>query len=68
VEVKRGPGTDASRMGGLKLFQKDYQQAKCYFVCGVTQREYQGKVEIWPFKDFIVHLPEILKGQNKPPK
>lgn len=60
VEVKRGTGADASRMSGLKLFQKDYPQAKCYFVCGVPRREYRENIEVWPFKDFIVHLPDIL--------
>jgi len=65
VEVKRGKATDASKMSGLKLFQKDYPQAKCYFVCGADRREYHEKIEIWPLKDFIVQLPEILKGQSK---
>ncbi|MCG2726477.1 MAG: AAA family ATPase [Elusimicrobia bacterium] len=64
VEVKRGANIDASRIGGLKLFQNDYPQAKCYIVCGATRREYCGKVEIWPFKDFMINLPNILRGKR----
>ncbi|MDO8805867.1 MAG: AAA family ATPase [Elusimicrobiota bacterium] len=64
VEVKRGANIDAARMGGLKLFQKDYPQARCYMACGVARREYHGKIEIWPFKDFVVNLPKILQDRK----
>jgi predicted AAA+ superfamily ATPase len=61
IEVKRTANVDGARLGGLKLFQQDYPEAKCYLACGATRREYHGGVEIWPFKDLIVNLPEILK-------
>ena len=66
VEVKRGSNIDASRMGGLNLFQKDYPQARCYMACGAARREYHGTIEMWPFKDFMVNLPEILQGSRVP--
>ena len=62
VEVKRSANIDGARMGGLKLFRKDYPQAKCYLACGTPRREYHGGIEIWPFRDFIVNLPQILQG------
>ena len=62
IEVKRAANIDGTRLGGLKSFQKDYPQAKCYLACGASRREYHGGIEVWPFKDLLVNLPEILKG------
>lgn len=64
VEVKRTTNIDSSRLGGLKSFQKDYPQAKCYLACGAARREYHGGIEVWPFGDFLVNLPEILQGRK----
>lgn len=65
VEVKRTADIDGARMGGLKLFHQDYPQAKCYLACGAPRREYHGGIEVWPFKDLIVNLSEILQGHTK---
>lgn len=65
VEVKRGANIDALRTGGLKLFQKDYPQARCYLACGAARREYHGNIEVWPYRDFIISLPEILQDRGK---
>lgn len=64
VEVKRTANVDGARMVGMKLFQQDYPQAKCYLACGAPRREYHGGIEVWPFKDLIVNLPEILQGHT----
>jgi predicted AAA+ superfamily ATPase len=64
IEIKRTANIDGARMGGLTLFQKDYPQAKCYLACGAARREYHGGIEVWPFKDLIVNLPEILRGMS----
>lgn len=65
IEVKRTANVDGVRMSGLKLFQRDYPQAKCYLACGAPRREYHGGIEVWPFRDLIVNLPEILQGHVK---
>mgnify|MGYP001599886318 FL=1 len=64
VEVKRATKIDKSRLGGLRSFQKDYPQAKCYLACGASRREYHGGIEVWPFRDFLVNLPKILRGRQ----
>jgi len=60
IEVKRTRHVKNSHLNGLNLFQRDFPQAKCYLVCGVSRKEYHGPVEVWPFEEFLRSLPAIL--------
>lgn len=60
IEVKRTARMKASDIAGLKLFHKDYPQARALLVCGVSQKEYHGNIEVWPAETFLKELPKIL--------
>jgi uncharacterized protein len=63
IEVKRTRRVKGSDLSGLKLFKKDYPQAKAFLVCGVERREYTDGIEIWPIAEFLKTLPGLLAGQ-----
>lgn len=60
IEVKRARRLKGSDFSGLRLFKKDYPQARTFLVCGVERREYADDIEIWPVVDFLRHLPALL--------
>lgn len=66
VEVKRSARVDKLNLKSLRLFKKDYPEAKCYLACGIDRREYYKDIEVWPFADFIVSLPKILCPNGMP--
>jgi uncharacterized protein len=64
IEVKRTRRVKGSDLSGLKLFKKDYPEAKTFLVCGVERREYTDGIEIWPIAEFLKNLPHLLAGQS----
>lgn len=64
IEVKRTRRVKGSDLSGLKLFKKDYPQAKAFLACGVERREYADGIEIWPVAEFLKNLPGLLAGQG----
>ncbi|NLX46432.1 MAG: ATP-binding protein [Treponema sp.] len=60
IEVKRTRHLKASQLSGLKLFKKDYPQARCFLVCGVSQKEFYEGIEVWPVSDFLRNLHSLL--------
>ncbi|MCX5657913.1 MAG: ATP-binding protein [Candidatus Omnitrophica bacterium] len=59
-EIKRTARVSSSILKGLKAFQKDYPEAKTYFIYGGERRLREGNIEILPIKDTLKKLPEIL--------
>lgn len=62
IEVKRTRCLRGSDFSGLKLFKKDYPQAKAFLVCGVDRREYVDDIEVWPIAEFLTNLPGLFAG------
>lgn len=62
IEVKRGRRYNAKSLTGLLSFRNDYPKAKTFFVYGGDRRFQEGPIEVWPMKDFLMGLPEILKS------
>lgn len=62
IEVKRARRLKSSDFSGLKLFKKDYPQAKAFLVCGADRREYADDIEVWPVADFLKNLPSLIPG------
>lgn len=60
IEVKRTRRLKGSDFSGLKLFKKDYPQAKAFLVCGIDRREYADDIEVWPVAEFLTKLPSLL--------
>jgi predicted AAA+ superfamily ATPase len=60
IEVKRTRRPKASDFSGLKLFKKDYPEAKGFLVCGVERREYVDDIEIWPVAEFLQGLSSLF--------
>ena len=56
IEVKRSSRLKGADYSGLKLFRKDYPQAKCFLVCGAERREYVDGIEVWPVAEFLQNL------------
>ncbi len=60
IEVKRSRHVKASDLSGLKLFKKDYPQARCFLACGVSHKEFHDEIEVWPVEDFLRNLYSLL--------
>lgn len=60
IEVKRARRLKGSDFSGLKLFKKDYPQAKAFLICGVDRREYVDDIEVWPVAEFLQNLPKLF--------
>lgn len=65
VEVKRSSRLRGSDFSGLKLFKKDYPQAKAFLICGVDRREYENDIEVWPIAEFLRQLPQLILSANE---
>jgi predicted AAA+ superfamily ATPase len=65
IEVKRARRLKGSDFSGLKLFKKDYPQAKAFLVGGVDRREYVDDIEVWPITEFLKNLPSLfIEGRS----
>jgi predicted AAA+ superfamily ATPase len=62
IEVKRTRRVKNSDFSGLKLFKKDYPQAKAFLVCGAEHREYVNDIEVWPVTEFLRNLPSLFNN------
>lgn len=60
IEVKRTRRVKNSDLSGLKLFKKDYPEAKGFLVCGTERREYVDDIEIWPIEEFLQNLSSLF--------
>ncbi len=59
-EIKRKSKIQISDLRGLKAFQADYPQAKCYVVFGGIEKEYKEKITFLPLNTCLQNLLEIL--------
>ena len=59
-EIKRAGKVSSSMLKGLKAFQKDYPQAKTYFIYGGERHLREGDIAILPIRDALKELPKIL--------
>ncbi|MDO8515193.1 MAG: AAA family ATPase [bacterium] len=59
-EIKSKKDVSSNDLYGLKSFMADYPMTKGYFLYGGGHRMYRDNIEIWPIRDALLHLPEIL--------
>ncbi|MEW5693326.1 MAG: ATP-binding protein [Candidatus Hydrogenedentota bacterium] len=62
-EIKRTSRINLSFLRGLKLFLKDYPQAKAYFIYTGNQRLHEGPIEIIPVKQAFKELQVIMTNK-----
>jgi uncharacterized protein len=62
IEVKNARRVKGSDVSGLRLFKKDYPQARCFLICGVQRREWIDDIEIWPIDEFLRNTASLLAG------
>ena len=62
-EVKRATKIERMDLGGLKAFQEDYPQAKCYVVFGGEEKEYREGITLLPITTCLQNLLEILTSK-----
>jgi len=60
-EVKRGASVSLKDLNGLEAFQKDYPEAKLFFLYGGQQKEYRGNIQILPIEEALKTLPTLLQ-------
>lgn len=63
-EIKRTGKTTPPMFRGLKVFLKDYPQAKCFFLYGGKRRMREGQIDIVPFDTALKDLHKILSGRQ----
>lgn len=61
-EIKRTANVSGQMLKGLKMFLKDYPQAKAYFFYGGRRRIYESNIKIIPIEEALKELPVILEG------
>lgn len=59
-EVKRTSRISSALLKGLKYFNRQYHQAKSFFVYGGKRKMREGNIEIIPIMDALKNLPELL--------
>lgn len=59
-EVKRTDKIKSSTIKGLKIFQKDYPQAKCYLIYQGKRELSEGEIRILPVEKALKNLKMIL--------
>lgn len=52
-EVKRKQKITKKDLSGLRSFQEDYPEAKCFLICGEHTQLEIDKIKILPFRDFF---------------
>ncbi len=61
IEVKRKSKINNSDLNGLKLFIKDYPQAKAYLLYGGKEVLYYDNITLMPFNHFFKNFLDLLK-------
>ena len=59
-EVKRSKKIRSDDLRGLLLFQKDYPQAKCYFLSGEAKEFVENGIHFIPFEKALRSIPSFL--------
>ena len=60
-EIKRSSNVTSDDLKGLKLFGKDYPEAKLHFAYMGGLKQYHGTITASPFVELLKVLPEVLK-------
>lgn len=60
IDVKRKRNIINKALRGLKAFNKDYPSARRYVFCGVSEKRFIDKIEIWPIQDALQNIDQIL--------
>lgn len=61
-EIKRASKIHISDLNGLKAFQKDYPEAKCYMIFGGNESEHREGITLLPFTHCLQELHQRLSG------
>lgn len=61
-EIKRTGKVKNEMLRGMRAFQQEYPEAKCYFIYGGHRNLREGDIEILPIETALRDLPKILKG------
>jgi len=61
-EIKTGERVRQADLVGLKIFLADYPEAKGYLFYGGERKYFEDNIEIWPVREALLKLPEILKN------
>ncbi len=64
IEVKRKKNPTKKDFKGLRVFKKDYPEAKCYMFCNVQHAEYHDDITVVPIKKALHGIDKILGNQN----
>lgn len=67
LEVKRTARITRRDAAGLALFKRDYPMARCYLLYGGDRKENWPEAEVWPVKQALMHLPELLSKPGSGP-
>lgn len=59
-EVKRSAKINSAALRGLKLFQKEYPEAKCFLAYGGKRKMTDGRIAIVPLEETLKNLPSLL--------
>ena len=59
-EIKRSSVIRDEDLSGLRSFRSDYPMSKCYLFYGGTQKSVRSGVQIIPFEEGLLNLPQIF--------
>lgn len=59
-EIKSKKDISSDDLYGLTSFMREYPAARGYMIYGGDHKRYDKGIELWPIKDALLHLPEIL--------
>ena len=61
-EIKRKANITSSDLRGLKAFQKDYPEAKCFLFCPTDRQEFRNNITIIPIEKALDRLDQIMQN------
>lgn len=61
-EVKLSADIAKQDLKGLIAFQKEYPMAKAHIIYGGDKKRYFGNITVWPVKEILQALPDVLRG------
>ena len=59
-EIKLSSNISKSDLKGLTAFKKDYPMAKAHIIYGGPQKRYFEDITVWPVKEALQALPDLL--------
>ncbi len=66
-EIKKNAVIREEDLKGLHAFKKDYPVARCFLLYGGSRAERREHIQIIPYEEALVRLPEIMgAGPVKP--